>query len=190
MLRREFLVSLAAALAARAESKKPNLVLILADDLGQRDLGCYGNRYFSTPNIDRLAAEGARFTDAYAACPVCSPTRASILTGRYPVRYGVTDWIPGRPSHERGPIRTPRTKTELPLDEVTLPERLKPYGYRSASVGKWHLGGEGFSPTEQGFDINIGGTSSGSPPRSKLRISGLTSCPTSRGRPASFSPSG
>ena len=186
MLRREFLASLAAALAARAQAKKPNLVLILADDLGQRDLGCYGNRYFSTPNIDRLAAEGARFTDAYAACPVCSPTRASILTGRYPVRYGVTDWIPGRPSHERGPVRTPRTRTELALEEITLPERLKPHGYRSASVGKWHLGGEGFSPLEQGFDLNIGGTSSGSPPRSKTPYFGPYELPNLKGPPGEF----
>ena len=186
MLRREFLASLAAALAARAQSKRPNLVLILADDLGQRDLVCYGNRYFSTPNIDRLAAEGARFTDAYAASPVCSPTRASILTGRHPVRYGVTDWIPGRPSHERGPILTPRTRTELALKEVTLPERLKPHGYRSASVGKWHLGGEGFSPTEQGFDINIGGTNSGSPPRSKTPYFGPYELPNLKGPAGEF----
>jgi len=186
MLRREFLRSLAAGLAAAAETRRPNIVFILADDLGQRDLGCYGNRYFATPNIDRLASEGARFTDAYAACPVCSPTRASIITGRYPVRYGVTDWIPGRPSHQNGPIRTPRTKTELALEEATLAERLKPAGYRSASVGKWHLGGEGFSPLEQGFDINIGGTHSGSPPPSKTPYFGPYELPNLKGEPGEF----
>lgn len=185
MLRREFLASLAAGLAA-PQTRKPNIVFILADDLGQRDLGCYGNPYFATPNIDRLAGEGARFTDAYAACPVCSPTRASILTGRYPVRYGVTDWIPGRPSHEKGPLRTPRTRTELALEEVTIAERLKAAGYRSAAVGKWHLGGEGFSPLEQGFDINIGGTSSGSPPRSKTPYFGPYKLPNLEGGPGEF----
>jgi len=186
MLRREFLASMMAALAASARSGKPNLVLILADDLGQRDLGCYGNRYFSTPHIDRLASQGARFTDAYAACPVCSPTRASILTGRYPVRYGVTDWIPGRKSPERGPIRTPQTRTELALEEQTLPEKLKPLGYRSASVGKWHLGGEGFGPVEQGFDVNIGGTNSGSPPRSNTPYFGPYELPNLKGGPGEF----
>jgi arylsulfatase A-like enzyme len=155
------------ALSARAlEAAKTNFVFILADDFGWRDLGCYGNQYYSTPNIDRLAAEGARFTNAYAACPVCSPTRASIMTGKYPVRTGVTDWIVGRKHHEKGPVTTPRTATELKLAETTIAERLKPAGYRSASVGKWHLGGEGFSPTDQGFDVNIGGNHSGSPPRS------------------------
>ena len=86
---------------------KANFVIILADDLGRNDLECYGNQYFKTPNLDRLALEGARFTDAYAACPVCSPTRASILTGKYPVRTGVTDWIPGRASDRRSVIPRP-----------------------------------------------------------------------------------
>ena len=107
---------------ARRRFSKP--LFILADDLGVRDLGCYGNSYYATPNLDRLAAQGARFTNAYAACPVCSPTRASILTGRYPVRTGVTDWIPGRPSDPNGPITTPRTATELRLQEVTLAEEV------------------------------------------------------------------
>ena len=144
-----------------------NFVLILADDLGVNDLGCYGNRYFPTPNLDRLALQGARFTNAYAACPVCSPTRASLMTGRYPVRTGVTDWIPGRPSHERGPITTPRTATQLGLAETTIAECLKP-GYFSASVGKWHLGSQGHYPTDQGFDVNLGGNHSGSPPPGKM----------------------
>jgi arylsulfatase A-like enzyme len=168
MRRREFLAALGggATSAVAADGPKLNFVFILADDFGWSDLGCYGNPHFSTPNLDRLAKEGARFTNAYAACPVCSPTRASILTGRYPVRTGVTDWIAGRPSHPAGPIITPRTATELKLNEITIAERLKAAGYRSASIGKWHLGGEGFSPVEQGFDLNIGGNHSGSPPRS------------------------
>jgi arylsulfatase A-like enzyme len=188
MLRRTFLGSLAGgALTARVmAAPKTNFVFILADDFGWRDLGCYGNQYFATPNIDRLASEGARFTNAYAACPVCSPTRASILTGKYPVRTGVTDWIPGRPSSEKGPITTPRTATELKLAETTIAERLKPAGYRSASVGKWHLGGKGFWPTDQGFDINIGGTESGSPPRSPKPYFGPFELPNLKAGPGEF----
>ncbi len=183
MLRRDFLRAFGLALP---RGSAPNLVLIVADDLGWRDLGCYGNPYFVTPNLDRLATEGARFTDAYAASPVCSPTRASILTGRYPVRHGVTDWIPGRPSHEKGPIRTPRTRSELPLGEVTLAELLKAAGYRSAAIGKWHLGGKGFSPREQGFDLNLGGTSSGSPPRAAQPYFGPWELPDLVGAPGEF----
>ena len=149
MQRREFLATLAGVISAGAAAKpKTNFILILADDFGARDLACYGNPYVATPNIDRLALQGARFTNAYAACPVCSPTRASILTGKYPVRTGVTDWIPGRQSDPKGPVTTPHTANELALSEVTIAERLKPAGYRSASVGKWHLGGEGFLPTD------------------------------------------
>lgn len=186
MHRREFVAALAGGALSAAPARPVNIVLILADDFGARDLACYGNRYFATPNIDRLASEGARFTDAYAACPVCSPTRASIMTGRYPVRTGVTDWITGRPSHERGPIVTPRTATELKLEESTIAEKLKPAGYRSASVGKWHLGGKGFYPTDQGFDVNIGGNHSGSPPRSKTPYFGPWELPGLKGEPGDF----
>lgn len=166
MQRRSFLAAAAAGLLPAAGRAKPNIVLILADDLGWSDIGCYGNKDIATPNLDRLATQGARFTQAYAACPVCSPTRASIMTGRYPVRTGVTDWIPGRKADPKGPISTPLTATELKLKERTIAECLKPAGYRSASIGKWHLGGEGFLPTEQGFDLNIGGSHIGSPPPS------------------------
>ena len=168
MHRRLFLSTLASGLLTSAQTPKPkqNIVLILADDLGWRDIGCYGNPNVLTPNIDRLAAEGTRFTNAYAACPVCSPTRASILTGRYPLRTGITDWIPGRQSHPKGPITTPHTAEFLQLKEVTIAELLKPAGYRSASIGKWHLGGDGFLPTDQGFDVNVGGNHRGSPPPS------------------------
>ncbi len=186
MLRREFLAGLGGGALSAARPKKTNVVLILADDLGVRDLGCYGNQYFATPNIDRLATQGARFMDAYAACPVCSPTRASIMTGRYPVRTGVTDWIVGRPSYERGPIVTPRTATQLKLEETTIPERLKPAGYKSAAVGKWHLGGNGFTPTDQGFDLNVGGNHSGSPPRSKTPYFGPFELPNLMAGPGEF----
>jgi len=188
MLRRTFLAGLAGgALAARgATAARTNFVFILADDFGWRDLACYGNRFFATPNIDRLAREGARFTEAYAACPVCSPTRASILTGRYPVRTGVTDWIPGRPSSENGPITTPRTSTELKLKETTVAERLKPASYRSASIGKWHLGDKGFWPTDQGFDQNIGGNQSGSPPQSSRPYFGPFELPNLRAAEGEF----
>lgn len=187
MNRRDFLAGLAAsAIPSWAAASKTNFVFILADDFGWRDLACYGNQYFATPNIDRLASEGARFTNAYAACPVCSPTRASIMTGKYPVRTGVTDWIPGRPSDPKGPINTPRTATELKLAESTIPERLKPAGYRSASVGKWHLGGAGFAPTDQGFDLNVGGNESGSPPKSPKPYFGPFDLPNLHAGPGEF----
>lgn len=142
-------------------AEKPNVVLIVADDLGWRDLGCYGSTFYRTPHIDRLAKDGARFTDYYAACPVCSPTRASIMTGRYPQRYGITDWLPGRPDRPDQRLKRPPLRTELPLEEVTIAEALKANGYATAHVGKWHLGGEGFGPTQQGFDLNIAGDHTG-----------------------------
>lgn len=185
MTRRSWLGALAGAAVAAAEPK-PNFVFILADDLGGHDIGPYGAKYFKTPNLDKLAAQGAKFTNAYAACPVCSPSRAAILTGKYPVRTGVTDWIPGRPSHAQGPITTPRTATELKLEEQTIPERLKAAGYRSAAVGKWHLGGKGFSPTDQGFDVNVGGNESGSPPRSKQPYFGPFELPGISAKPGEF----
>jgi arylsulfatase A len=104
------------------------------DDLGWRDLGVQGSSFYETPNIDRLASQGMRFTNAYAACPVCSPTRASILTGRYPVHTGITDWIPGWTQWPQAKLRPAPTPKQLPLNEVTLAEALKPLGYRSASM--------------------------------------------------------
>ena len=142
---------------------KPNVVLIVIDDLGQRDLGCYGSTFYQTPNIDRMAKEGLRFTDFYAACPVCSPTRASILTGRYPQRMGITDWIPGRKDLPDQRLKRPEIRNELPLEEVTIAEALKKQGYTTAIMGKWHLGGKGFEPEKQGFDINIAGDQTGTP---------------------------
>jgi len=161
--RRSLLASALAATGTAQTSRPPNIVVILIDDYGWRDLGCYGSTFYETPNLDRFAAEGVRFTNGYAACPVCSPTRASVLTGQYPVRSGVTDWIAGRRQWPTAKALCPRTKTELALEHTTLAEALKASGYISASIGKWHLGGEGSSPLEQGFALNAGGTAAGSP---------------------------
>jgi uncharacterized sulfatase len=133
-------------------SKKPNIVFILIDDLSWADLGCYGNQFHETPHIDRLAKQGMRFTDAYAASPVCSPTRASIVTGQYPARIGLTDFIAGhwRPYEK---LRVPINRTQfLPLESATFAEALKTAGYQCAYFGKWHLGGRDHFPDKQGFD--------------------------------------
>ena len=134
-----------------AEKRPPNIVLLLVDDMGWIDPVCYGNPFHETPNIDRLASQGMRFTDAYAACPVCSPTRASIMTGRYPATVNLTDFIPGhwRPWDK---LVVPEFNQQLPHSEVTIAEALKPVGYVSASFGKWHLGGATHNPDSQGFD--------------------------------------
>src|SRR5437870_361872 len=138
----------------RTEDNHPlNVVLIVADDLGWRDLGCYGSSFYETPAIDRLASHGMRFTQAYAAANVCSPTRASILTGRYPARLHVTNFIPG---DRRGRLLPPDYRQYLPADEVTLAAALKQHGYRTAIAGKWHLGGSGSQPQDRGFDVFIG----------------------------------
>ncbi len=142
----------------------PNVVIILMDDLGWADVGCYGSTYYRTPHIDRLATRGMRFTDAYAACPVCSPTRASILTGKYPARLHLTDWLPGRTDRPDQRLLRPVINQHLPLEEVTLAKALKAAGYATGHVGKWHLGGPGFLPTDQGFDVNVAGGATGSPP--------------------------
>jgi arylsulfatase A-like enzyme len=140
----------------------PNVVFVLADDLGWADLGCYGNSYHQTPNLDRLAAQGMRFTDAYAASCVCSPTRSSILSGKYPARNDLTLWLNGSSPPHAKLLDAPHAKA-LALEEVTLAEALKPFGYVTASVGKWHLGPEPYYPERQGFDINVAGTHNGSP---------------------------
>ncbi len=164
------------AAARQRPARKPNVVLILVDDMGWVDLGCYGSRYYETPHIDRLAQQGVRFTDAYAACTVCSPSRAAVLTGRYPVRHGITTWI--RPCGRNTPTQNPsgyqsKSKRALlePLnalwmehEEITLAEVLKSAGYATCHVGKWHLGPEPWHPDKQGFDYNIGGCDRGSPP--------------------------
>jgi arylsulfatase A len=143
--------------------RPPNIVLVLIDDYGWADTGSYGSTYHHTPNIDALAARGMRFTDAYAAAPVCSPTRAALLTGKHPARVHLTDWLPGRGDTPAQRLAAPTIRQQLPLEEMTLAEALKPAGYTSAHVGKWHLGGAGFEPERQGFDLNIAGDETGTP---------------------------
>lgn len=144
-------------------SPKPNILFILIDDLGAKDLGCAGSKFYRTPNIDRLAREGMRFTDAYAACQVCSPTRAAIMTGKYPARLQITDWLPGRSDRPDQKLNRPRIRQQLPAEEITIAEALKSAGYTTGHIGKWHIGGKGSLPTDHGFDVNIGGTKWGYP---------------------------
>jgi arylsulfatase A-like enzyme len=140
---------------------QPNIVLILLDDMGQRDLGCYGSTFYETPNIDRLASRGMRFDNAYASCPVCSPTRASIMTGQYPARVGITNYIPGNACGRL--LSVPYFQT-LPSEHVTVAEALRQGGYQTWHVGKWHLGRPGHWPEDFGFEVNIAGSQHGSPP--------------------------
>lgn len=148
---------------AEQTSRPPNVVLFLIDDLGWTDLGCYGSSFYETPHIDRLAASGLRLTSGYAACTVCSPTRAAILTGKYPARLHLTDWIAG---HQRpyAKLRVPPWRQYLPHEETTVAEMLADRGYVTCHVGKWHLGDEAYWPTTQGFQYNIGGNHRGQPP--------------------------
>jgi len=144
--------------------KKTNFVFFLVDDMGMMDLETYGSTFHETPNIDKLAKTGMKFNYGYAACPVCSPTRASIMTGRHPVRVDITDWIPGSANRKTNKLIHPEDRDNLALKEVTIAEELKSHGYQTFFAGKWHLGNEGHWPTDQGFDINIGGHHRGSPP--------------------------
>lgn len=146
-----------------------NVVLVLTDDLGWYDLGCYGNPYHETPNLDALARESVRFTQAYAAAPVCSPTRASLLTGQYPARLGLTDFIPGRNARTdivvNDPLLTPPSRQFLPLEAVTLAEVLRAGGYWAGHIGKWHLSeNRAYYPDKQGFDTTIAVAPAGGPP--------------------------
>ena len=149
----------------------PNIVFFLVDDLGWTDIGAFGSNFYETPNIDALTARGMKFTNAYAACPVCSPTRASIMSGKYPARLNTTDWF-GAPQPttaskhwtKNKPLLPAEYLERLPLEETTLAEALKANGYGTFFAGKWHLGETAeFWPEKQGFDVNKGGYSSGSP---------------------------
>ena len=162
-------------------TRQPNIVLIMADDLGWKDLNCYGNEKLDTPNIDKLAKQGLLFTDAYSAAPVCTPTRAALMTGESPARLNITNHAGGHPTNFRLPgtdLITPVWTRHLPLERVTLAEQLKAAGYATGFVGKWHLSNrhkeknakptpgpteQELRPTHQGFDINIGGYRSGGP---------------------------
>jgi arylsulfatase A-like enzyme len=157
------IVRQSACAAADSVARPPNIVLILADDLGGTDLGCQGSKYYRTPNLDRLAAEGVRFTSAYSACTVCSPTRAAVLTGQYPARLHITDWIAG---HKRpfAKLSIPDWTMHLPHDKTTIAEILQGCGYATLSIGKWHLGEEKYGPLSHGFQTNIGGNDRGQPP--------------------------
>ncbi len=152
--------------AAASAQAPPNVVLFLVDDLGWRDLGCQGAEVYETPAADRLASEGVRFTQAYAACPVCSPSRAALMTGKTPARVGFTGHITATGKHRyppQGRIVPPDDNLNLPHDETTLAEALAKAGYVSASMGKWHLGGPDYWPRHQGFDVNVAGHTHGSP---------------------------
>jgi len=165
MNRRDFLLTLAAPLAAQGPRQRPlNFVFVLADDLGWSDTAVYGGDLHETPNLDRLARSGVRFDRGYAAAPVCSPTRASIHTGKYPAKLHITIWREAsrRPPTDRRVI-PPVVEENLPHTEVTLAELLRERGYFTAHVGKWHLGNAEHYPETQGFDAHIGGTVWGAP---------------------------
>jgi arylsulfatase A-like enzyme len=145
-------------------NQRPNIIFILIDDMGWKDLGCYGSTFYETPNIDRLAKQGMTFTDAYAACPVCSPTRASILSGKYPANVGVTDYIALHREHPaRGRLVDAAYVDHLPLKEKCIAAVLKEGGYNTWHVGKWHLGERPYYPENHGFDVNIAGNRWGYP---------------------------
>ena len=147
-----------------SSQRPPNIVFILIDDMGWRDVGFMGSEYYETPNIDRLAAEGMVFTNAYANGPNCAPTRASLMSGQYTPRHGIYTVAPAaRGDTKNRRLLVEETETTLDLEVVTIAEALQTVGYATASVGKWHLGGPGHLPTEQGFDVNIGGNARGAP---------------------------
>ena len=154
----------------KAGGKKPNILFVLIDDMGWMDLGCQGNANLHTPHIDAFAKQGMRFTDAYAAAPVCSPTRAALMTGQSPARLRITNHLPhqDRFTPKGSKLLPAEMLDHLPLEHVTLAERLRDEaGYATAFIGKWHLYKDEekqFNPLHQGFDINIGGCSFGGPP--------------------------
>src|SRR5690625_4417168 len=148
------------------DKDKPNIIFILVDDMGWKDLGSYGSAFYETPNIDKLASEGMKFTDAYASSTVCSPSRSSIMTGQYPVHTGITDWIPGG-QNTRGPepfqqLIPAELAFNLSESEITIAQALKNHGYVTFHAGKWHLGLTPSSwPVAMGYDYNYGGWAAG-----------------------------
>lgn len=150
--------------SAVAQTKtKPNVIVLLADDLGWTDLACFGSDLHETPALDQLARDGMKFTQNYSACTVCSPTRAALLTGKYPARLRITDWIPGlMPDNPK--LLVPDWTKFLPHSETTLAKVFLSAGYVTATIGKWHLGGEAYYPEKHGFDLNVAGTDKAAPP--------------------------
>ncbi len=175
-MRIPLLLALSACAAApdlAPQTERPNVVLVLVDDLGAFDVGCYGNPAVRTPRIDGFSREAVRFTDGYAAAPVCSPTRASIMTGKAPARIRITNHTPDQERFwPEDPILEPAPMLDrLPLEEVTLAEHLSQAGYHTAFMGKWHLApqrvedADQWFPDRQGFDVNLGGNGAGGPGR-------------------------
>jgi len=173
------LVGFGQAAHAADAARPPNLIVFLIDDMGWTDLGCTGSDLYETPNIDALARQGMKFTNAYSACTVCSPTRAALMTGKYPARLHITDWIHGS-KRANARLAIPKWTEYLPREEVTCATALKQAGYATAHVGKWHLGDkqEGW-PDKHGFDVNIAGYERGQPPSyfSPYKIPTLTDGP-------------
>lgn len=135
------------------EKRPPNIVFILCDDLGVNDLHCYGRQDHRTPHLDKLAGQGTRFTSAYCGQPICSPSRAALLTGKNPARLHLTTYLPGRPDCAAQKVLHPEIEMQVPLAEKTMPRYFKPAGYACGAFGKWHVGGKGFGPLEHGFDV-------------------------------------
>jgi arylsulfatase A len=160
---RPWLMVLGVGILAMPAAERPNIVLILADDLGWTDLSCQGSDLYRTPHLDALAARGVRCTQAYSACMVCSPSRAALLTGQSPARLHLTDWIPGNGSTDK-PLREPEWTRSLPTNAPTIAELLSANGYRTAAIGKWHLGGPEATPGRRGFQLALGGNHLGGPP--------------------------
>ena len=186
-----FLPFLFAASFVAAAPEKPNVVFLLVDDLGWGDFGCYGAEFNETPNIDKLAKDGMLFTNAYAACTVCSPSRAAILSGCYPARLHLTDWIAGH-NQPKAKLAIPDWKMKLDHGRILLPEALKEAGYSTAFFGKWHLMPNGqpdmqeHLPTNHGFDSNVGGREWGQPKGPGLYFSPFGMPNLDDGKPGDF----
>lgn len=169
MIKQSLLTLLALSSFSLAAERLPNVIVFLVDDLGWGDMGCYGSKLHETPNVDLLAKEGVRFTNGYAACTVCSPSRAAIMTGQYPARLHLTDWIAGH-KKPKAKLKVPDWKMHMDHSLTTLPEALKSKGYATGFFGKWHLMPHqnkdivnDHVPEKHGFDHNIGGREWGQP---------------------------